>query len=269
MEDEDEWCFTPGCGDFSPLEFTKEQVAPRAVGALKVGVGAAGFAAGAALCKTGLGCVAGAPLMVFSADVAGSGVGQMIYNEPQRTVAGQIGGESLQAIEEDIVNGAAFAVPAAEGLAMWRTGAPAINRSVPSPGQAAGRTAAAPAFNATEQSIIQEVRGMLKAPEMQQIREAYAAGKDVTVRIGGRVIQYEPGLKASGMTMFGENGFLIGREAFRSEGELIKTLLHETHRLKTTASTQGAGVSGAMVKAETEAAYEFAERAYEAIVTAK
>jgi hypothetical protein len=32
-------------------------------------------------------------------------------------------------------------------------------------------------------------------------------------------VQYEPGLPSSGMTMFGENGFLIGREAFSSAAE--------------------------------------------------
>jgi len=30
-----EWCFTPGCGSFSPWQFTKEEVAPRAVGIAK------------------------------------------------------------------------------------------------------------------------------------------------------------------------------------------------------------------------------------------
>ncbi len=32
---------------------------------------------------------------------------------------------------------------------------------------------------------------------------------------------------ASGMTMFGENGFLIGNEAFASDAELGKAILHE------------------------------------------
>jgi hypothetical protein len=265
--DEEEWCFTPGCGDFAPLQFTKEQVVPRAVGALKVGAGAAGFVAGAALCETGIGCAVGGPLMVFSADVAGSGAGQIISGKPEPTVVGAIGGERLQAIEEEIVNAAALAVPAAEGVAMWRTGKPVINRPAPSPRPVTAGSVAAPALNAAEQSIVQEVRAILKAPEMQELRQAYAAGKDVTVRIGGRVIQYEPGLKASGMTMFGENGFLLGREAFQSEAELVKTLLHETHRLTTSAAAEG--VSGALVKAETDAAYEFAERAYQAVMTGK
>ena len=54
--------------------------------------------------------------------------------------------------------------------------------------------------------------------------------------VNGRTILYEPTLNASGMTLFGENGFIIGREAFKNNQELTKTLLHELHRLATTAS---------------------------------
>ena len=98
---------------------------------------------------------------------------------------------------------------------------------------------------------------------MQALRAAHQAGKPATVRIGGRVIQYEPGLPASGMTMFGENGFVIGREAFRGAGELQKTVLHELHRLGTSGSA--AGVSGSLAAQETKAAFDFAERAFRAL----
>ena len=59
--------------------------------------------------------------------------------------------------------------------------------------------------------------------------------------------------------MFGENGFLIGREAFSSEAELGKTILHELYRLNT--STSAGGVSGSLATSETAAAFNFAERA--------
>ena len=36
--------------------------------------------------------------------------------------------------------------------------------------------------------------------------------------------------------MFGENGFLIGNEAFSSTSELGKTVLHEFYRLYTSSS---------------------------------
>jgi hypothetical protein len=44
------------------------------------------------------------------------------------------------------------------------------------------------------------------------------------------------------MTLFGENGFSAGREAFASDAELTKALLHETIRPVTSQSV--ASVSG-------------------------
>jgi LysM repeat protein len=157
----------------------------------------------------------------------------------------------------------------AKELLLWYVGA-RLPLKTGEPSAAKATTAAADAalagFNAAEKAIIIEVRAMLKAPELAQIRAAHAAGKEVVVKIGGRLIQYEPAMNASGMTMFGENGFLIGRQAFTSEAEFVKTLLHETHRLVTSAIGRGAGASGAAVAAETEAAFTFAERAYRAVL---
>lgn len=59
--------------------------------------------------------------------------------------------------------------------------------------------------------------------------------------------------------MFGENGFLIGRETFSSDEELAKTVLHELYRLNTSASA--GGVSGELATQETAAAADFANRA--------
>lgn len=116
-----------------------------------------------------------------------------------------------------------------------------------------------PGFNAVESGVIREAQGILGSAELGQIRAAHVAGDPLAVRIGGRLILYEPGLPASGMTMFGEDGFLIGREAFVSQAELQKTVLHELYRLST--STSGAGVSGALAAHETKAAFDFAARA--------
>ncbi|UUZ82696.1 hypothetical protein LJK88_01060 [Paenibacillus sp. P26] len=70
-------------------------------------------------------------------------------------------------------------------------------------------------------------------------------------------------LPASGMTMFGENGFLIGREAFSSSAELTKTVLHELYRPTTIASASG--VSAEVAVQETQAAFKFAERAFQQV----
>jgi hypothetical protein len=130
--------------------------------------------------------------------------------------------------------------------------------------RAGGRAKPVAAASSSEAAIMNEVRGILSSPGMAQIRAANSAGIGITVKIGGRLIQYEPGLPASGMTMFGEDGFILGREAFRDEAELTKTLLHELYRLGM--SARGAlGDASSMqevITAETEAAAGFAERAY-------
>lgn len=114
-------------------------------------------------------------------------------------------------------------------------------------------------FTSTESGIINEAQGIMNSSQLTKIQAAHAAGQPVTVNVGGRLIQYEPGLPASGMTMFGENGFLIGREAFTSPAELQQTILHELHRLTTSSSANG--VSGALATQETKAAADFAAKA--------
>lgn len=117
-------------------------------------------------------------------------------------------------------------------------------------------------FSAEEAGILGEASTILDSAEIASITEAHAAGESVIVNVGGRIIQYEPGLPASGMTMFGENGFLIGNEAFASEGELARTVLHELYRLGTSVIPE-AGVTGATASTETQAAFDFALRGYE------
>jgi len=94
---------------------------------------------------------------------------------------------------------------------------------------------------------------------MAELAAAHGAGESLTVNVGGRMIQYEPGLPASGMTVFGENGFVLGREAFSTNAELNMTVLHELYRL--TFSEAAGGVSGQLAAQETQAAASFAARA--------
>jgi hypothetical protein len=155
-------------------------------------------------------------------------------------------------------------------LLLWYVGA----RFPPTVGAPTSKVAAAgqgalAGFSSVERSVITETRTILSSPEMGQLRQAQAAGREIVVRVGGRLIQYEPGLQASGMTMFGENGFLIGREAFASEAELAKTLLHELYRLKTSVIGPSGVFAGEVVAVETKAAFDFAERAYDAVFAAQ
>lgn len=63
----------------------------------------------------------------------------------------------------------------------------------------------------------------------------------------------------SGMTWFGR-GFHLAPEAFASEGELTKTILHELFRLNVRAV--GVEATGAAATTETSAAAGFADRTY-------
>jgi len=64
------------------------------------------------------------------------------------------------------------------------------------------------------------------------------------------------------MTYFEKQGFTLGREAFASEEEFAKTVLHELHRLATSSVNSTAAVSREVASQETLDAYRFAERAY-------
>ena len=96
---------------------------------------------------------------------------------------------------------------------------------------------------------------------MDEIRAAYRTGLPVTVSIGKYTVQYEA-LPFSGFTSFGIVGFVIGKEAFASESELKRTLLHELYRLHHSELAKGGGVDKHTIKAETDAAFQFAERFY-------
>jgi hypothetical protein len=88
-------------------------------------------------------------------------------------------------------------------------------------------------FSEQEITIITEVQEILLSRGIIDLRAAYILGESVEVSITGRIIIYEPELPASGFTLSGEASFVLGPQAFSSEVELIKTLLHELYRLTT------------------------------------
>lgn len=112
----------------------------------------------------------------------------------------------------------------------------------------------------TEKSIAEESHEILNSFEFEKITNGFNNKTPVQIEINGRTISYDDA-PFSGMTWFEKNGFNIGREAFISEEELIKTVLHEMHRLKTSV-LRGSG-SASEVTRETQAAFDFAEMAYE------
>jgi RHS repeat-associated protein len=133
----DSWCIlcNPWSDDVevAPIEFLKEEVAPRVVGGVKTAGGVVGMGIGWGLCETGVGCVVGGPLFVASADVGASGLGQMWHGNPQPTVLGQVAGPKAQSLEEDFVTAAGFAELGAQGTAMWKTGKPLEYKPTPLP----------------------------------------------------------------------------------------------------------------------------------------
>ena len=109
--------------------------------------------------------------------------------------------------------------------------------------------------------IVREARSILNSKGMAELRAAAEAGQSASVKIGGRTITYDPG-KFSAMTNFEQGSFHLGREAFKSSAELTKTVLQELYRLNTSSVTSGAALGGGTATAETNAAFQFAERAY-------
>jgi hypothetical protein len=124
--------------------------------------------------------------------------------------------------------------------------------------QISGAEKKLPKSTKLESKIIAEANGIFNSKEIDLLKTAHMENKPLTVKINGRLVQYEPEMPYSGMTMFGENGFLMGKEAFSSIPELKKTLLHELHRLHTSKSS--AGVNAHLVVIETDSAFNFAEK---------
>jgi RHS repeat-associated protein len=124
-----EWSYNP-LNAFSDdyevpaLQFGAKQVVPRVVGGAKAAGGFLGMVAGAALTDTGVGAIIGVPLFAASADVGGSGLSQIVFGDPQPTLIGTLAGPKAENVEEKVVNAAGMVYPAAQGYAMWKTGAP-------------------------------------------------------------------------------------------------------------------------------------------------
>lgn len=110
---------------------------------------------------------------------------------------------------------------------------------------------------------ITQSRSIYNSAQMAEIRIAQTASQALETEVNGVTILYQPGLPAdvSAMTLFGENGFILGARAFSSEEELAKTLLHESYRLASSTSA-AAGVSSQLASSETEAAFQYAQAFY-------
>lgn len=113
-------------------------------------------------------------------------------------------------------------------------------------------------FTSQEIKIINEANSIMKSKKL--LTETFNSGIGTELKIAGRTIIVEPQAPMSGMTLFEENAFVIGKEAFSNSSELGKTILHELHRLHTSILRGKTGTQG-LVSKETAAAANFAEKA--------
>lgn len=116
-------------------------------------------------------------------------------------------------------------------------------------------------FSPTELAIIGEVRAIKSGPLFAGFKKAFTEGRPKEWKAGERTILVESAAPFSGFTLMGENGFVLGKEAFVSDAELTKTLLHEIYRLDHS-QARTHGVSGEQATSETQAAFGFSQRAY-------
>ncbi len=114
-------------------------------------------------------------------------------------------------------------------------------------------------FSAAERAVLAEVKAAQAAGAFAKAKSAVAAGKEAEIVIGNRAVQVVPEFNGSGMTLFVDDTFIIGREAIASEAEFFKTLLHELYRLAFQRGVQAGAVGGAT--APTANAFSFAEKA--------
>ena len=120
-----------------------------------------------------------------------------------------------------------------------------------------------------EASIANKALHILESPQFSNLVKANEIGEFTQIKIDGYIIEYQPDLPKyiSGMTAFGDRGFMIGPSAFSSREETVKTIFQETFRLNTRVLAQnGAGSLNAEIAAsETDAARAFADKAFAAI----
>jgi RHS repeat-associated protein len=120
-----------------------------------------------------------------------------------------------------------------------------------------------------EQAIALEARSIVLAEEFASIRAAHAEGVLTSTTIGKMTIQYEPGLPGAGFSLSsgGERAFLIGPEAFKTEAELIKTVIHETRRVHLDVAAKTTGLSQAIATESSDAALQLSEKVFGVVST--
>lgn len=118
-------------------------------------------------------------------------------------------------------------------------------------------------LSSIQQVIATEVQTILRSKELSILRAAHKSRITKEVTINGRRILYQADMGQGyyGMSLFYENGFLLAPDAFSTEEALVKTIIHELHRLYTT-SSKIEGVYQDLATMETAAAVNFSNELY-------
>lgn len=126
-------------------------------------------------------------------------------------------------------------------------------------------TKALPGLTVAETQIVKSARQIWNSQAFKSGIRGMRAGKNSEITVDGVKVVFQADGPFSGMTLFGERGFVIGKEALRSPDEIVKTVLHEFYRLSTSAAGPNSGVSQALVAKETNNVVNFVERAFKSI----
>ncbi len=192
---------------------------------------------------------------LLGADQAAAGWLEFTSGFPHRSLVNQavvgLTGSETMGMGADLASGLSPAAPGSAGFVALRLESRAA-------GTASATDDLARGFTSSEAMVLSEASEILGSSQMSVLRAAHASNLEASISVGPRTIVYAPDLPASGMTLFGDDGFVLGRNAFSSDGELGRTLLHELYRLRHSTATNG--VSRSLATEETIAAFDFAER---------
>ena len=118
-------------------------------------------------------------------------------------------------------------------------------------------------FTSVERGIVLQATRLLASPGMAALRRAVAAGVYFKFQFEDMYIAFSEQWAPKGyqaMTDFEARGFTFTPNAFSSESEIVKTILHELWRV----TVQSGAKFGSEAGEFTDKAFDFAERAYSA-----
>ena len=121
-------------------------------------------------------------------------------------------------------------------------------------------------FSQPEINILMDVVQILNSSSFNRMRAAYEHGRTTTVRINGVVIVYREdeehlcGTGIMGYSFMNPPEFSILCDAWKSRSELIETVAHELHRIRTSTISRNGFIGAGDSTIETRNAVDFSKR---------